>query len=541
MVLRRVTASRREALYGAEPTRRIELTAAAELPAHTLIARAGAAVAKMARALQPHAECVWVACGPGNNGGDGLVAATLLHRWHQAQGNATQVVVTHVLGSPPEGSDLPPDARHALAQAVQAGVPFSTTPPERWDLAIDALLGVGLSRPPDGMLADWIARMNRSGETLLCVDVPSGLNADTGTWPQSLACELTACEHASQRHTLSLLTLKPGLFTAAGRDAAGEVWIDDLEVIPAIEIPVTGWLAGRQSPDCTSQSPDCTSPSLRHASHKGSRGDVVVIGGQDLELAGLGMTGAALLAARAALHGGAGRVFVSLLAAAEDAEAVRWDPGCPDLMFRRLSTLLQGALLQTSAVVCGCGGGAAIAHVMPQLLSRAPNLVLDADALNAVARDKDLQKLVRQRRSSGWITVLTPHPLEAARLLNSTTATVMADRLQAAQDLADHYGSVCVLKGSGSVISAPGQAPLINPTGNPLLATAGTGDVLAGMIGSALAQPGCTPAQAQERVARAVFQHGWLADQWQTQGARGPAAAPALSASRLAERVRPTA
>lgn len=535
MALRRVTAGRREALYGAESTRRVEQASAAALPPHTLMARAGLSVARLAQALQPHAECIWVACGPGNNGGDGLVAATHLHRWNQAQGSSTQVVVTHVLGAPPDGSRLPSDARHALDQACAAGVRFSATPPARWDFAIDALLGIGMTRPPEGTLADWIAQLNRSGATTLCVDVPSGLEADTGAWTQQPAQpeEQAARAPAGPRHTLSLLTLKPGLFTAAGRDAAGEVWIDDLETMPAAEIPVTGWLAGRQVPECAA------SPPRLHSSHKGSRGDVVVIGGQDLKIAGSGMTGAALLAARAALHAGAGRVFVALLAETDDAAPVSWDPGCPDLMFRRLSTLLEGVLLHTSAVVCGCGGGTTIASVLPQVLSHAPRLVLDADALNAVAQDQGLQVLIQQRRARGWITVLTPHPLEAARLLDSTTATVMADRLLAAQTLSERYGAVCALKGSGTVISAPGQVPLINPTGNPRLAAAGTGDVLAGMIGSALALPGCTNGQSQERVAQAVFLHGWLADHWETQDACAHSAAPALSASRLAERVRP--
>jgi ADP-dependent NAD(P)H-hydrate dehydratase / NAD(P)H-hydrate epimerase len=212
------------------------------------------------------------------------------------------------------------------------------------------------------------------------------------------------------------------------------------------------------------------------------------------------------------------------------------------LMFRDVTTLLDSPLLATAAVVCGCGGGSTVVTVLPHILSRAHRLVLDADALNAIANNTTLQKLLSERSARDWATVITPHPLEAARLLNSSTAHVMADRLGAAQVLSERFNAVCVLKGSGTIISTPGQTPLINPTGNAGLATAGTGDVLAGMLGSALVQPGLTPAQCHQRLAQAVFQHGWLADQW-TKGTdlQGfeTGSTPTLTASRLAERVQP--
>ncbi|MDP2416797.1 MAG: NAD(P)H-hydrate dehydratase, partial [Hydrogenophaga sp.] len=280
-----------------------------------------------------------------------------------------------------------------------------------------------------------------------------------------------------------------------------------------------------------------------HVKHKGSFGDVLVLGGQDMAVNGSGMTGAAVLAARAALHAGAGRVYVGLLEAPPPAaNAVRWDPESPELMFRDVNTLLQSPLLTTAAVVCGCGGGTEVAKVLPQVLSLAHTLVLDADALNAIANDSALQAQLSQRSSKGWLTVLTPHPLEAARLLGCSTDELMADRLLAAQSISDRFTAVCVLKGSGTVISAPHQTPLINPSGNASLGTAGTGDVLAGMLGTALAPPGSTPEQRQDRLAQAVFQHGWLADLWhqplETQSP-GFKDTPALSASRLASQVRP--
>lgn len=516
--LRKMPSARREALYGSAATREIEQQATAALPHHTLMARAGLAVARLAQALQPHAGCIWVACGPGNNGGDGLVAATHLHRWMQARGGA-RIVVTHLCQ---DEARLPPDARQALNAARQAGVAFSDTPPEQFDLAIDALLGIGPARAFEGAMAHWLGAIRHTARPVLCVDLPSGLHADTGALAP---LDGTATDPPGPRHTLSLLTLKPGLFTGMGRDAAGNVWFDDLGVTPSADMPVTAWLEDPTAGDA----PSSARP---HASHKGSFGDVAVIGGQGIAVQGVGMTGAAVLAARAALHAGAGRVFVGLLEGAEE-QATHWDPVCPELMFRRADLLLDRELLRMASVVCGCGGGASVAALLPRVLSGAATLVLDADALNAIATDTALQTLLSHRHGRGWTTVLTPHPLEAARLLGSNTAAVMADRLRAAQDIAERYGVLCVLKGSGTVLAAPGEVPRLNPTGNAALATAGTGDVLAGMIASALARPGASrPVMAL--VAAAVFQHGWLADHWNDAGG-----SLGLSASRLAARVRP--
>jgi ADP-dependent NAD(P)H-hydrate dehydratase / NAD(P)H-hydrate epimerase len=192
-----------------------------------------------------------------------------------------------------------------------------------------------------------------------------------------------------------------------------------------------------------------------------------------------------------------------------------------------------------SSVVCGCGGGSSIAAVLPEVLGRAHRLVLDADALNAIAQDSQLQTLLRHRQGRGWITVMTPHPLEAARLLGSSTAQVMGDRLRAARELSDNFAVLCVLKGSGSVICAPESVPRINPTGNAALATAGSGDVLAGMIGSALAQPGMAHEAVLQRVADAVFQHGWLADRWASGAWPAGYIQQTLTANQLARSVRP--
>lgn len=489
--MQRITAGPTWPLFDTAATQRIEHHAAALLPPHTLMRRAGLAIARLALALAPHARTVWIACGPGNNGGDGLEAALHLHQ------RGLRVVVSW-LGSPQKS---PPDAQQSWQRAHEAGVPFEAQPPQGMgaaDLCIDALLGVGLGGlgtgpAPNSPLGTLLAHLRSSVAPVLAVDLPTGLQADTGQYALGFApCAAAfAAFPASVRYTLSLLTLKPGLFTGAGRDAAGTVWFDDLAITPALTESPSAWLAG-----FTAQPTRC------HSSHKGSYGDVAVIGGEGLSARGMGMTGAAILAARAALHSGAGRVLVALL----DSANLELDLQQPELMFRHLCALP----LEPLTVVCGCGGGEAVRAVLVQVLAQAPRLVLDADALNAIATDTALQTALQARGRRGQITVLTPHPLEAARLLATDVAEVQAHRLQAAQTLAAQFGCVVVLKGSGTVVAAPGQVPRINPTGNARLASAGTGDVLAGMLGAHWAA-GTDAAQAAQI---AVWEHGWAADQW---------------------------
>lgn len=474
--MQRVTTHQPWPLHDVAATRAIEAAAAASLPPHTLMQRAGLAVAQLAMALAPHARTIWIACGPGNNGGDGLEAAAHLQRWGK------QTVVTW-LGSE---AKAPADAMASLQRAREAGVMFANEPPPHWDFAIDALLGLGRARAMEGLMAQWADLMAAAPTSVLAVDLPSGLDADTG-----------GGHGLKATHTLALLALKPGLFTAGGRDASGEVWLDDLGVA-AMQKEPAAWLAGPPPP-----------AHRPHASHKGSYGDVAVIGG------GPGMTGAALLAASAALHGGAGRVFLALL----DGSGLMVDTSQPELMLRPWDSLD----LAHMAVACGCGGGDAIRSVLPKVLSTAGSLVLDADALNAIAADTQLQSLLQARSRRGKATVLTPHPLEAARLLACSTAQVQGDRLRASRDLAQRFACVVVLKGSGTVIAAADTTPLINPTGNARLATAGTGDVLAGMIAARLA----ANASALDAAAAAIHQHGRIADQW-------PADRP-LTASALAQ------
>ena len=334
---------------------------------------------------------------------------------------------------------------------------------------------------------------------MLHIDIPSGLLANTGEWLGKPAVVTSA----PKRHTLSLLTLKPGLFTADGRDACGQVWFNDLGV-DSSHTPPNAWL----------QTHVHLLHDRQHNSHKGSYGDVMVVGGTT------GMAGAAVLASLAALHAGAGRVYAGLLDTHAHAAVVAAHPA---VMVREVEHLD----FKHATVVCGCGGGDNMREVLPRVLSTAPRLVLDADALNALANDSQLFQLLQQRAKKKQTTVLTPHPLEAARLLKRSTTDVQRDRLASAQALVEISGCVVVLKGSGTVVAENTRTPIINLSGNAKLATAGTGDVLAGLIGAQLANTD----DAFEATCKAVYRHGALADAWPEDG-------PSLTASQLVTAIR---
>jgi hydroxyethylthiazole kinase-like uncharacterized protein yjeF len=226
--VQRVNFHQLHALHDVAATRQLEQQTQQVLPAHTLMSRAGLAVARLALAIAPHAQRIWVAAGPGNNGGDGLEAAMHLQRWGK------QPVVSW-LGSAETVTD---DAKTSYLNAVRAGVSFIDAPPKKYDLCIDALLGIGSQlREPAGRMADWMTHINSRGTPVLAIDVPTGLQADTG---------VASALHIQASHTLSLLTLKPGLFTAKGRDLAGCVWLDDLhhERDGASAVAPSAWLAG---------------------------------------------------------------------------------------------------------------------------------------------------------------------------------------------------------------------------------------------------------------------------------------------------------
>jgi len=482
-------------LHGRDSVRALEALLQVR-SASPLMQQAGLATAQLALAMAPHAQQIWVAAGPGNNGGDGLEAAIHLHQW----GKPVQVSLMAPAGQLPSG------AQAAWQRAHAAGVPMTHEVPSDGlkslgpqDLIIDALLGIGATRQLQGDMIPWVQAINQSEAAVLAVDVPSGLDADSGQFlGQSQDGQCVKADH-----TLTFIAAKPGLFMGHGRDVCGQIWLANL-----------GWAPSAIEPAPTALLNPKTGPQEKcHASHKGSHGDVAVVGGEADRL-GMGMTGAAVLTATAALHAGAGRVILSLLSGQATPTVT------PDLMQRSWQSLD----LERLHVVCGCGGGESVKTVLPAVLSRSMQLVLDADGLNAVSQDPSLQALLRQR-AQAHPTVITPHPLEAARLMSTSTIEIQSDRLKAAKQLVDLFQCTVVLKGSGTVIATPGQALRINPTGNGRLATGGTGDVLAGLIGARMAQ-GLNPFEA---ACTAVAQHGQVANDWPE--------GQALTASRLAQRL----
>jgi hydroxyethylthiazole kinase-like uncharacterized protein yjeF len=487
-------------ILGPEQVRQLEPLLQALSPT-PLMQSAGLACARLALAVAPHARRIWVAAGPGNNGGDGLEAALHLHQWGK------EVVVSRVTSTGPG----PADAQVALQRAQLTGVRIQAGVPTEWlaqmdaqDLCIDALLGIGATRPLSADLLACVQAMNNCLAPVLAIDVPTGLNPQSGQWLDGDSSNSSGHLVVQADHTLSLIAVQAGLLMGHGRDASGQIWLEDLGYLASQhQVPPLAWLNAPY-----------TSAPKSHASHKGSHGDVAVLGGEGMAAHGMGMTGAAILAATAALHAGAGRVIFSLLSGQTS------DSAPPDLMqreFRRLE-------LEKLHVVCGCGGGSAVQEVLPEVLRRSAQLVLDADGLNAVAQEFSLQPALRQRGKE-QPTVITPHPLEAARLLGCNTAQVQNDRLKAAQELAERFQCCVVLKGSGTVIAAPGHTPRINITGNGRLAIGGTGDVLAGLVGARMAQG----LSAFDAACAAVAQHGQVADEWPP--------GEALIASRLSQRL----
>ena len=483
------------ALYRSQSLRRIEAAHSDE----PLMQRAGAAAAAWAAELAIQRERpVLVLAGPGNNGGDAFEAARLLReRFFE-----TCVVFA---GNP---DSLPPDAAAARQRFVEAGgSTVDRIPGDRhWALIIDGLFGIGLARAPAGHYADWIAIANeaaaRDGCPLLALDCPSGLDADTGH-------AFSPCIAAS--HTLTFITAKPGLLTADGPDCCGELCLAALDLAPATEVPADGYrlaladFAAHLRP-------------RRLNSHKGSYGSAGILGGAP------SMVGAAFLAGRAALKLGAGRVYLGLL----DPNPPACDLLQPELMLRRPGNLLQADL---SAIACGPGlGGSleAIALIDAAIASELP-LLLDADALNLVASEGNLRVALASR---GNPAILTPHPAEAARLLECATPEVQADRFAAAREIAERYHCHVALKGCGTVLAAVDGRFWVNSTGNPGMATAGMGDVLSGLIVALLAQGW----PAVSALLAGVHLHGAAADRLVAEGV-GPIGLTAGEAIDAARRV----
>jgi ADP-dependent NAD(P)H-hydrate dehydratase / NAD(P)H-hydrate epimerase len=478
-------------LVGADEMRAIDRAAIEVLgvPGRELMERAGAAVARFAHAFLGSGGRALVLAGAGNNGGDGYVVARRL----RADG-----VDVRVASLVPR-LRLAGDALQAREEAEVAGVPIDDAPELAalqagpHDLVVDAIFGTGLSRAPEGLFAEairTIGLLRDAGAKVVAVDVPSGLSADTGR-------PLGPCVRADATVTFGFQ--KRGLVLHPGAELAGQVVLADIGIPPeaAARVPVGCELL-------TEEAARLLVPPRLPEAHKGEAGRVLVVAGSP------GKTGAAHLALLGALRGGAGLVT---LAAREEVlpQALAGRPEAMSVPLLSRGPLgdadlepLLAAADGADAVVIGPGipRGPETARLLRAFLGRARlPAVLDADALNALAERGGVAGL-------GAPAVLTPHPGEMARLTGLGIAEVQTDRIGLAARSARAWGCVVVLKGARTVVADPGGPPAVVPTGNPGMATGGTGDVLAGLAGALLAG-GLAPRDAARA---AAFVHGAAGD-----------------------------
>ena len=449
-----------EKLYSVAQSRAID-RAAAQQPAcsgNALMERAGAAAFGRLRARWPAARRLAVLCGAGNNGGDGYVLARLarLAGW--------PVRLAAVAGLPRPGSEAE-TARQGFIAGGGVEEAFAPAPLAQADVVVDALLGTGLDRPPAGAVADAIAAINASGRPVLALDVPSGLNADTGQAPGAVVrADLT----------VSFVARKQGLYTGLARDCCGQVLFDDLGV-PEAAVEQAG-----EAPAVLLDLPRLRAallPPRRRGAHKGDFGHVLVVGGDH------GYGGAVRLAGEAAARAGAGLTSV----ATRSAHVPALIAGRPELMARGVDAAAELAPLLARASVLAIGPGLGQGDFGRGLFGAALGsglpLVVDADALNLLAA---VPVAAAPGRREDWI--LTPHPGEAARLLGISAAQVEADRYAAVRALQARFGGVVLLKGAGTLV-CDGRAPVgVVPYGNPGMASGGMGDVLTGLIAALWAQ-----------------------------------------------------
>lgn len=481
-------------LYSAAENRELDRRAIEEegIAGIVLMRRAGAAAFALLRSRWPQARTLTVFCGRGNNAGDGYVVAGL------AKSRALDVQLLQVT----DAADLGGDAARARDWAIQQGVVIERFTPEatlRGEVLVDGLLGTGLSGSVREPFAAAVERINGAGLPVLALDVPSGLAADTGG---ILGCAVKAST------TITFIGVKRGLLTGDGPDHVGELEFHDLDLPDAVYAPPAAPAGIRLM---TLGDDDLLLPRRLRNAHKGSFGHVLIVGGDH------GMGGAVALAAEAALRCGAGLVS----AATREQHLAAILARTPEVMVRPVATrdALLPMLERAAVVVIGPGLGQAPwgETLFDAVLESKLPVVVDADGLNLLA-DRALYR-------DDW--VLTPHPGEAARLLELTTAAVSADRFAAASALQARYGGTVVLKGAGSLVVGEGDLRL-SPYGNPGMAAGGMGDVLSGVIGALLAQ-GLAPIRA---TSLGVCLHGAAGDAAAASGLAG------LAASDLAPHLR---
>jgi len=507
------------ALLLTDALRAIERQALAALPPGTLMARAGAALARHVALLardQPRGRPIEVLVGPGNNGGDALTAAMRLHELGFA------VTCRALSEHPPTAEDALRVHRQwlarggrfenlaALSAALAEGSPDGP-------LVIDGLFGIGLTRALSGPAAELVERVNRSGAPVVAVDLPSGLDADRGQ-----PCGEPPGPAMRARWSVTFIADKPGLYTGLGPELAGAVLLDDIglggEVKARVEAAGSAMPPGPAAGEGPQQHGERLStewiarqtlPRLASA-HKGSFGSVLVLGGA------AGTRGAAYLAALAAQAAGAGKVSI----ASPDGEV--FDPAYPQLMTQPFV----GSRVEAGvhAIGCGLGTGAAARDRLCSVIGDDRPCVIDADALNLLAIEPALVDALARRTGPA---ILSPQPLEAARLLGTDTPAVQSDRIASACRLAARTHAIVALKGAGTVIADPQGRWAINPTGSSALAAGGTGDILAGVLASLLAQ-GYDPWVA---ACLGVWLHGRAGDLWHGAHPHGAG----LNAARLAE------
>lgn len=421
------------------------------IPGYTLMKRAGAAAVNVARSHYPNARRWQVVCGAGNNGGDGYVVARLA---------AHEGVVVSVLSLlAPES--LSGDAATAYADfAAEGGIvtPWAGELDAQAELLVDAILGSGLERDVAGSYAAAVAALNQHPASVHAMDIPTGVNADTGAiMGSAVAADLTT----------TFVGLKAGLFLGSGRNYCGELTFSDLDIGEDCR---TGIKAIYKRMDDGQLA--ALLPRRARGAHKGDFGHVLVIGG------GPGMPGAARLCGEAALRSGAGRVSV----ATHPEHAALISAARPELMSHGISGSGHLSELIEKADVIAFGPGLGLSDWARECYAvvRGSNKasVWDADALNLLAA-------MPENASN---RVITPHPGEAATLLGINAAQVQADRPGALAELAGKYGGVIVLKGAGTLISSDAGLPFVCSAGNPGMAAAGMGDALTGVIAAMLAQ-----------------------------------------------------